>query len=64
LLECYIGLKLIARKLCRIQTANIDFLQLCHQRLSVLYNYFDDPTKLFSDLAYSAKFSDTSTKFP
>jgi len=29
--------------------------------LSVLHNYFDDPTKLFSDL-YLAKFLDTSAK--
>jgi len=34
---------------------------LCHSRLSVLHNYFDCPTKLFSDL-YLAKFLDTSTK--
>jgi len=27
-----------------------NFLQHCHQRLSVLHNYFDNPTKLFSDL--------------
>ena len=29
--------------------------------LSVLHNYFDGPTKLFSDM-YLAKFSDTSAK--
>jgi len=27
-----------------------NFLQHCHQRSSVLHNYFDSPTKLFSDL--------------
>jgi len=35
--------------------------KLCHQRLSILYNYFDGPTKLFSDL-YLAKFLNISTK--
>lgn len=29
--------------------------------LNIVYNYFDDLTKLFSDL-YLVKFSDTSTK--
>jgi len=29
--------------------------------LSILHNYFDDPTKLFSDL-YLVKFFDTSAK--
>jgi len=36
-------------------------LQHYHQRLSDLYNYFDGPTKLFSNL-YLAKFLDISTK--
>jgi len=36
-------------------------LQHCHQRLSVLYNYFDSSTKLFSDL-YLAKFLDSVEK--
>jgi len=33
----------------------------CQKCLSVLHNYFDGPTKLFSDL-YPAKFLDTSAK--
>jgi len=36
-------------------------LRHCQKRLSILHNYFDDPTKLFSDL-YPAKFLDTSAK--
>jgi len=34
-------------------------LQLCHQRLNVLHNYFDGATKFFSD---PAKFLDILTK--
>jgi len=30
--------------------------------LNILHNYFDDQTKLFSDLIYLVKFLDTSTK--
>jgi len=37
---------------------NFDILTI---RLSVLHNYFDDLTKLFSDL-YLAKFLDSSAK--
>jgi len=33
----------------------------CQKCLSVLHDYFDGPTKLFSDL-YPVKFLDTSTK--
>ena len=36
-------------------------MQYCHKRLSVLHNYFDSLTKLFSDL-YTAKFLDTTVK--
>jgi len=39
----------------------LKLFQLCHQRLSILYYYFDAPTKLFSDL-YLAKFLNTSAK--
>jgi len=35
-------------------------LQHCHQRLSILHNYFDDSTELFSD-QYLAKFVDTDS---
>jgi len=36
-------------------------LQHCHQCLSILHNYFDDLTKLFSN-QYLTKFLDTSAK--
>ena len=39
----------------------LKLLQYYHQKLSVPHNYFNDPTKSFSDL-YHAKFLDTSTK--
>jgi len=38
----------------------LNFLQLCHQYLSILHN-FDDLTKLVSDL-YLVKFLDISIK--
>ena len=39
--------------------SNIAKSDILATNLSILHNYFDDPTKLFSDL-YLAKFLDTS----
>jgi len=41
--------------------SNIAKSDILATNLSILHNYFDDPTKLFSDL-YLAKFLDTSAK--
>jgi len=40
---------------------SFDILAILLASLSILHNYFDDLTKLFSDL-YLAKFLDTSSK--